>query len=92
MKQKWPSHVMARAYVLYNLREGPAPYGDLIEHGVNKCGFTRDEIDAAGVHLGVTAHELQGEKHWTRPANLFAIWWGRRPKRHFERQEQGNAA
>ena len=74
-----PDCAWVRAYVLNSLEDGPVRVADLIRFGETEFGFSRGEIQAAGQHFAVIAQDRDGELYWTRPANLFAIWWGLRP-------------
>ena len=50
---------------------------DLIQQGIDTFGFTREANLAAGQWAGAIENELHGQTYWMRPANLFAIWWGK---------------
>lgn len=79
--------IIVRAFVLNALRDDAWFLEELIEQGRR-----REEIMAAGEWAGVIEHEQYGETYWTRPANLSAIWWRKRPAHCYERQSEDGAA
>jgi hypothetical protein len=81
-----PDFAWVRGYVLNHLEHGPVRVADLIRMGASEFGFTDQEIKAAGHHFAVTAHVVNGEVYWTRPTNLFAIWWSKRAAHSCESQ------
>jgi hypothetical protein len=83
-----PDCVWVRGFVLNHLQVGSVRVTDLIRLGATEFGFTHQEIQAAGMHFAVTAEVVRGELYWRRPANLFAIWWGKRAAQHSECQDE----
>ena len=49
----------ATALILNNLKDGPAPYEDLVAHGKREFGISSAMIDEEANRLGVTAHKFQ---------------------------------
>jgi hypothetical protein len=66
---------LVRSYVLNNLENGPARVADLVRRGQAEFGFSHEEIESAAKHFAVVTQVRKGQIYWTRPANLFAIWW-----------------
>jgi hypothetical protein len=81
-----------RGRLLNALKDGPMPYAAILEGAISH-GFTEEEINAAGQWMGVISDEIDGARYWMRPANLFAIWWGKRPAHFYARYaNQGGSA
>lgn len=76
---KMPAAAWVRSYVLNQLEKGPVRVADLFQAGATEFGFTAHEMRAAAEHFAVSTHESNGELYWTRPSNLFAIWWAKPP-------------
>ena len=73
---KLPHCALVRSYVLNSLENGPARVADLVQSGRAEFGFSYGELEAAAKHFAVITQVRKGQIYWTRPANLFAIWWG----------------
>jgi hypothetical protein len=86
-----PECPWVHGYVLNCLEERPVRVADLVRIGTAEFGFTDQEIKAAGHHFAVNTHVINGEIYWTRPANLFAIWWGKRMMHPSDCQERQSA-
>jgi hypothetical protein len=87
-----PDCAWVHGYVLNRLEERPVRLADLVRLGKAEFGFTDQEIEAAGHHLAVNAHVEDGEIYWTRPENLFAIWWGKRTAHLSDYRERHSAS
>ena len=74
-----PHCALVRSYVLNSLENGSARVADLVQSGRAEFGFSYGELEAAAKHFGVITQVKKGQIYWTRPANLFAIWWGLGP-------------
>lgn len=74
---KLPRCALVRSYVLNNLENGSARVADLVQSGRAEFGFSYGELEAAAKHFAVITQVRKGQIFWTRPANLFAIWWGK---------------
>jgi len=86
-----PVVAWVRSYVLNHLEEGPVRVADLVRLGATEFGFTEQEIRAAGDHFAVTHSVVEGVVWWTRPVNLFAIWWATRSVHPHEPRAQHTA-
>jgi hypothetical protein len=82
---------ISRGFVINGLRDGPFQLDEFIRQGADH-GFSREDILAAGRWLNAQEHVLDGETYWTRPANLYAIWWGNRPAHWYRRQRNEASA
>jgi hypothetical protein len=87
-----PAVAWVRGYVLNHLEDGPVCVADLMRLGASEFGFTNREIMAAGNHFAVIQHVVDGELWWTRPANLFAIWWATRSTHPYQSQASHTAS
>jgi hypothetical protein len=83
--RRLPRRALVRSYVLNNLENGSARVADLVQRGQAEFGFSHREIEAAAKHFAVITQVKKGQIYWTRPTNLFAIWWGL--GRHDTRQD-----